>query len=84
MASSDGPEEAPDVAFRCRRVEAGRRGTSPFGGARRAVEQSDAEETASAIEAEGRRALLLPGDVTVRATLGAGHGSIVSVSGGKS
>jgi len=29
-------------------------------------EQSDAEETASAIEAEGRRALLLPGDVTVR------------------
>src|SRR5688572_27488546 len=29
-------------------------------------EQSDAEETASAIEAEGRRALLLPGDVTIR------------------
>src|SRR5438034_3252459 len=31
-----------------------------------AQEQSDAEETRSAVEAEGRRALLLPGDVTVR------------------
>ncbi|MFN2602400.1 MAG: SDR family oxidoreductase [Gemmatimonadaceae bacterium] len=31
-----------------------------------AEEQSDAEETCAAIEAEGRRALLLPGDVTVR------------------
>jgi NAD(P)-dependent dehydrogenase (short-subunit alcohol dehydrogenase family) len=31
-----------------------------------AEEQTDAEETARAIEAEGRRALLLPGDVTVR------------------
>src|SRR6266487_4040407 len=31
-----------------------------------AEEQSDAEETRAAIEAEGRRALLLPGDVTVR------------------
>ena len=29
-----------------------------------AVEQSDAEETRRAVEAEGRRALLLPGDVT--------------------
>jgi len=29
-------------------------------------EQSDAEETRAVIEAEGRRALLLPGDVTVR------------------
>jgi len=31
-----------------------------------AEEQTDAEETAAAIEAEGRRALLFPGDVTVR------------------
>ena len=31
------------------------------------VEQSDAEETARAVEAEGRRCLLLPGDVTDRA-----------------
>src|SRR5438105_4826091 len=31
-----------------------------------AEEQSDAEETRAAIEAEGRRALLLPGDVTIR------------------
>jgi NAD(P)-dependent dehydrogenase (short-subunit alcohol dehydrogenase family) len=31
-----------------------------------AEEQTDAEETRAAIEAEGRRALLLPGDVTVR------------------
>lgn len=30
-----------------------------------AEEQSDAEETRDAIEAEGRRALLLPGDVTI-------------------
>src|SRR5207248_10335090 len=31
-----------------------------------AEEQSDAEETRRAVEAEGRRALLIPGDVTVR------------------
>jgi NAD(P)-dependent dehydrogenase (short-subunit alcohol dehydrogenase family) len=31
------------------------------------VEQSDAEETARAVEAEGRRCLLVPGDVTERA-----------------